>query len=164
MKRLVLFAFLLAAGPSLAQPLEEVIARDTIQLRVQQSRTFVFNVQVSKITLAASGVAEVLPESDRIFNFRGLAQGQTLMTAYGQSGNVIYRANVSVLQTGGFVKIYGQGDGRGNQTKDFVGFYCSEFGCSRGDKDLPPTPFSTTISETQSRPDGSSQTINREYR
>jgi hypothetical protein len=154
MKRLIYLGFLLAIGPALAQPLEEVIASDTMVLRVQQTRTFTFNSPVKEIKLADAGVAAILPESDRTFNFRGIAQGQTLMTAYGQNGNVIYRANISVQQEFGFVKIYG------SSTKDFVGYYCTELGCGRGDKDLPPPPRSTTISE--SRPDG--VTISREYR
>lgn len=155
MKRLIYLGFLLATGSALAQPLEEIIASETIGIRVQQTRTFTFSSPVKEIKLADAGVAAILPESDRTFNFRGLAQGQTLMTAYGQNGNVIYRANISVQQEFGYVKIYGLG-----RTKDFNGYYCTEAGCGRGDKDIPPTPLSTTVSE--SRPDG--VTISREYR
>lgn len=158
MKRLLLLALLLGCGAAVAQPMEEITTPNTVELRVQQTRTFSFDRPVKNISLSAKDVVEVIPESNRIFNFRGLSQGQTLMTAYGPDDRVVYQANISVLQAGGFVKIYGLTTG-----KDFTGFYCTEYGCGRADKDAPPAPFSTTISDTKQTPDGS-QTISREYR
>ncbi len=154
MRRLIFAGFLLA-GPAMAQPPQEVTAPETMQVRVNQTRTFRFDYSVGQINLSNKGVASVIPESDRIVNITGLAQGDTLMTAYGTNGRVVYQTNISVLQSGGLVKIYGLTSG-----KDFIGYQCEEFGCSRADKDAPPVPFSTTVSEQ--KPDG--VTISREYR
>jgi hypothetical protein len=158
MKRLALLLALAIAGPALAQPPRELTANDTISIRVQQSKTFRFDYPVNKITLAAKDIAEVIPETDRTFIVRGISQGTTLMTAYSADGSVLHRSNLEVLQAGGFVKIYGLG------AKDFAGFFCTEYGCGRSNPDLGTSPFSTIISNTQPRPDGSSQTISREYR
>lgn len=164
MKRLILAAFLLTAGPAWAQPMEEIVAADTVEVRVQQTRTFVFDRPVSSVVLSATGVAEAVPESDRTLNIRGLKPGRILMTAYGDGGRVVHRSNILVLQAGGYVRIYGQGNGSGGKTKDFVGFYCDGSGCGRADSDVPSVPFSTTITETIQQPGGSPATVSREYR
>lgn len=161
MKRFLLALSLLAvpAGISWAQPPQEIVADDTITLRVDQTRTFRFDFAINEIRVSAKGIAEAVPESDRTINIRGVEPGKTLLTAYGPGGRVVFRSNIVVLEGGdGLVKIYGQGG------KDFAGFRCGELGCGRADKDLPPVPFSTITSETTPNPDGSSRTFQQEFR
>ena len=148
---------------ALAQPeptLNEVVPRETIELRIGQTRTFRFDQSATQITLANKGVAELIPETDKEFNLRGLDQGQTTLTAYGQGGRIIYRAAITVLPAGGYVKVYGHG----GRDKDFTSYFCGEYGCGRADSDVAPVPFSTTQSESQTRPDGVQSTVSREYR
>src|SRR5690349_21076131 len=138
MKRLIYLGLLLAAGSALAQPLEELTAGETINLRLQQTRTFVSGRPITRISVSSKDVAEVIPESDTTINMRGLKPGRTLLTAYDQQGRVVYRVNISVNAAEvGYVKIYGTGDMKGRPTKDFVGYQCTEYGCARGDTDLP---------------------------
>ena len=146
---------------AMAQPPQEITTNEVMSLRVEQTKTFRFNQPVTRITLSAKEVAEVIPESDRIINVRGLKQGETLLTAYGSDGTALFRSHIEVVPGGpAQVRVYGQArSGRG-----FVGYYCNSVSCGRPDPDVGPTPFSTTISDTQQRPDGGSQTISREYR
>lgn len=156
MKR-ILFALLLLSGPAFGQP-QEITARDTIEVRPNQTRTFQFSSSFSDIRIS-SAVAEIIAESDRTFTLRGLKFGQAMLSAFSPDGRVLYRANVSVVETGRLVKIYGADP----KSKDYVGYYCTDTGCGRANIDVPPTPFSTVISETLPTPSGP-QTISREYR
>nr|WP_246251143.1 pilus assembly protein N-terminal domain-containing protein [Bradyrhizobium cajani] len=160
----VFAALALLTGVANAQPPQEVIATDTIELRAQQARTFSFDQPVNKVTLSTDGVAQVTPETDRTLTIKGMAPGRTLMTAYAPDGKIIHRSNIKVEQTEGYVKIYGGRGPDGKRSADFTGYYCTTFGCGRADPDVPPVPFSTIISETQNKGDGNSVTTSREYR
>lgn len=167
MKRILLASLLLTAGAAWAQqpapstPPREVTAIDNIELRVQETRTFRFDYSISNVTLSSKGVAEAVPGgTDRLLDVRGIGQGRTLLTIYSADGRVAYRANISVLQAGGSVRIYGQDD----KSKDFTSYYCTGLGCGRANVDIPPTPYSTIFSDTKNNPDGSSSTVTREFR
>lgn len=158
MKRLVL-ALLLLSGPAFGQAPMEVIASDTIEIRPNQTRTFQFSSPISDLRIS-SAVAEIIAETDRTFTLRGLKFGQAMLSAFGPDGRVLYRANVSVVEPGQLVKIYGAD----SKSKDYVGYYCTNLGCGRADIDVPSAPFSTVVSETRPGPDGTPRTISREYR
>lgn len=132
------------AGHANAQAPREVVANDTIELRAEQARTFAFDEPVTKFTLSSEGVAQVIPETDRTFTVRALAQGRVLMTAYAPDGRIVHRSNIVVGPSEGFVKIYGDSKG-----KDFVGFYCSNNGCARADPDK--VPYTASVQQTRQR-------------
>lgn len=152
-------AFLISSAN--AQPPQEIVAVDTIELKAGQARSFSFDQAVGKITTGAEGVAEVIPDTDRTFTIKGLAPGQVMMTAYAPDGKVIHRSNIAVSPNSTVIKIYGDKTTVGGYST----YYCSDpGGCSRANPEIAPLPFSTSISETRSKSDGSSEARIREYR
>ncbi|WP_338699124.1 pilus assembly protein N-terminal domain-containing protein [Bradyrhizobium sp. 26S5] len=151
----------LLIGSSNAQPPQEIIAVDTIELKAGQARSFSFDQAVGKITTGAEGVAEVIPDTDRTFTIKGLAPGQVMMTAYAPDGKVIHRSNIAVSANSTVIKIFGDKTAVGGYST----YYCSiPGGCSRANPEIAPLPFSTSISETRSKGDGASESRVREYR
>ncbi|WLA80271.1 pilus assembly protein N-terminal domain-containing protein [Bradyrhizobium elkanii] len=163
MKTWTIVLALLLPSVVIAQPMQEVVTIDKVEIRAEQTRTFSIDAPIGRFSLSKEGVAEVLPETDRTFTIKGLAPGEVMMTAYGTDGRVLHRANIFVGQTSGLVRIFGQSKG-GKQVDDFIGYYCSSGGCGRADPDKIPTPFSTTISETKDKGNANSVTTSREYR
>lgn len=144
-----------------AQPPQEIIAADTIELRAGQARSFSFDQAVGKITTGAEGIAEIIPDTDRTFTVKGLAPGQVMMTAYAPDGKVIHRSNIAVSAASTVIKIYGDKTTVGGYST----YYCSvPGGCSRANPEIAPLPFSTSISETRSKGEGGSESRIREYR
>lgn len=159
MKRLALLAALLLSGGAYAQPPQEIVATDTIDLTVGQARTFTFEGPVSKFVMSDEDTARVMPQTDRSFTIHALKPGEVLMIAYAEDGHVSHRVNVSVSDTGHLVRIYGH-----RKVQDYIGYSCNEVWCGRADPDVEPLPFSTSISETKQKGDGNSTTMTREYR
>lgn len=147
----------------IGQP-KEIVSTDTIALRADQARTFMFDEAVSKVTLSVEGIAQVTPDTDRTFTIRGLQPGQALVTFYGPDGHVVHRSNLVVDQSRGFVRLYGQRDARGEFPREFIGFYCTSLGCGRADPDKVPVPIETTISDTHQQGNGDGSTVSKTYR
>lgn len=122
-----------------AQPPEEVFipADDTIRLQPGQTRIFHFGDAVKDIGTPVENIVEIAPQSDRIFTFRGLASGETIVTARSDDGRVVHRMRVIV--GGNLVKVYGLAE-----EPDFVSFICDEYGCGHGESGQAK-PTSTTI-------------------
>lgn len=157
----------LHAQPQDGRP-QEVVAVDTIQIRTDQTRTFMLDQAIGRIALSSDDVALVTPETDRTVTIKGLKPGSALLTFYAPDGHVIHRSNISVEQSAGVVRIYGGRD-RGESAKDYLGFYCTSLGCGRADPDkVPPprdpsVPNETTITETRQRANGESTTVRKSY-
>ena len=113
---------------------------------------------MNRFSLSIEDIAQVIPETDRVFTIRGLKAGRVMMTAYAADGQVVHRATVIVDQTQGLVKIYRA------DVKDYIGFFCTSLSCGRADPDAKPLPYATSVSETQQRGDGNSVTTTQEYR
>ena len=140
MKRLALLIFLAVAGlawggkPSYSFEPTPIILHpfpykwDDIDLRLQQTRIFRFDAEFNKVTLSADGIAQVTPAGSRAVRIRALTEGTTLMTAYGPDGKIVHRSNVVVMQTGGPVTIYGQGNSRTGQDNPRT-MYCTDRQC-----------------------------------
>lgn len=155
-----IIAALLTSGSN-AQPPQEIVAVDTIEVKAGQARSFSFDQAVGKITTGAEGVAEIIPDTDRTFTVKGLAPGQVMMTAYAPDGKVIHRSNIAVSAASTVIKIFGDKAAVGGYST----YYCSTpGGCSRANPEIAPLPFSTSVSETRSKGDGSSESRIREYR
>ncbi|MGY4605757.1 hypothetical protein ACVW16_004169 [Bradyrhizobium sp. USDA 4474] len=147
MRRLFLGCAVCAAifvGQANAQAPKEIVSTDTIEVRADQSRTFMFDEPVGRIAMSVDGVAQVTPDTDRTFTIRGLQPGETLLTFYGPDGHVVHRSSIIVQQSRGFVRIYGVRDGRGDLPREFLGFYCTSNGCGRIDPDRVPEPQQVT--------------------
>ncbi|WFU38794.1 pilus assembly protein N-terminal domain-containing protein [Bradyrhizobium sp. CB82] len=143
-----------------AQPPQEIVGADTIQIQTGQTRTFMFQQSVNRFSVSADGVVEVRPETDRTFTIRAISPGQVLMTAYAPDGQVVHRSNVSVADAGHLVKIYGFG----GDTKDYIGLICTEAGCGRADPDIAQKPSPPLTAETQNKGDRNAVTTAREDR
>ncbi|UVO39411.1 pilus assembly protein N-terminal domain-containing protein [Bradyrhizobium arachidis] len=151
--------FTLVAGTASAQHMQEIVATETIELRAEQARTFTLDQPVNKFSLSVEDIAQVIPETDRVFTIRGLKAGRVMMTAYAADGQVVHRANVIVDQTQGLVKIYRA------EVKDYVGFFCTSLSCGRADPDAKPLPYGATPEaqqQQQPRSEGSSATPAKE--
>lgn len=163
MKRLILSAMLLpllalcAAGTVNAQPMQEIVATETIELRAEQALTFTLDQPVRRFSLSVEDIAQVAPETDRLFTIRGLKAGRVLMTGYAGDGQVVHRSNIIVDQTQGLVKIYRA------DAKDCVGYFCTSRSCGRADPDAKPLPYGATP-EAQQRNDGANAGPPRESR
>ncbi|MBR0786892.1 pilus assembly protein N-terminal domain-containing protein [Bradyrhizobium iriomotense] len=163
MKQMILPAALLSllalctGGTANAQRMQEIVATETIELRAEQARTFTLDQPVSRFSLSVEDIAQVIPETDRVFTVRGLKAGRVMMTAYAADGQVVHRSNIVVDQTQGLVKIYRA------DVKDYVGFFCTSRSCGRADPDAKPLPYGATP-ESQQRSDGSTAAPPRESR
>ncbi|WP_024516327.1 pilus assembly protein N-terminal domain-containing protein [Bradyrhizobium sp. Tv2a-2] len=148
-------AAVLASAGHAASP-REIIATDIIEIRTGQARTFMFDEAVTKFSVSAEGIAQITPETDRTFTVQGLSPGQVLMTAYAQDGKVVHRSNILVDQAQGLVRIYGTSD-----SKDFIGYLCTDEGCGRADPDRVPLPDSTSTGESRQKGNAESITTPR---
>lgn len=143
--------FALCIGPANAQRMQEIVATETIELRAEQARTFTLDQPVNRFSLSIEDIAQVIPETDRVFTIRGLKAGRVMMTAYAADGQVVHRATVIVDQTQGLVKLYRA------DVKDYVGFFCTSLSCGRADPDAKPLPYGATPDgQQQQRSEGSS--------
>ncbi|MFB6464493.1 pilus assembly protein N-terminal domain-containing protein [Bradyrhizobium tunisiense] len=165
MKRLILPAALLAfitvcvTVPATAQRMQEIVATETIELRAEQARTFTLDQPVTRFSLSVEDIAQVIPETDRVFTIRGLKAGRVLMSAYAADGQVVHRSNIIVDQTQGLVKIYRA------DAKDYVGYFCTSRSCGRADPDAKPLPYGATAENQQrGEPSGPSAGLPRESR
>ncbi|MFB6420510.1 MULTISPECIES: pilus assembly protein N-terminal domain-containing protein [Bradyrhizobium] len=165
MKRLILPAALLSfitvcvTGPATAQRMQEIVATETIELRAEQARTFTLDQPVTRFSLSVEDIAQVIPETDRVFTIRGLKAGRVLMSAYAADGQVVHRSNIIVDQTQGLVKIYRA------DAKDYVGYFCTSRSCGRADPDAKPLPYGATAENQQrGEPSGPSAGLPRESR
>lgn len=155
---------------ALAQPPQEIVATDTIELRSEQTKAFTFDHAVAKISLSDRGVAEVTPDNDKAFYIRGMKPGHVLMTAYAPDGSIVYRANIVVdIPPLGYVRIYGLKSkneiGQVFQNQDYVSYYCTSTGCSRANPDIEQPPErSGSVSKTSPTSDGGSVTRTYDYR
>ncbi|MDN5005297.1 pilus assembly protein N-terminal domain-containing protein [Bradyrhizobium sp. GCM10027634] len=140
-----------------AQKMQEIVATETIELRAEQARTFTLDQPVGRFSLSVEDIAQVIPETDRVFTIRGLKAGRVMMTAYAADGQVVHRANVIVDQTQGLVKIYRA------DVKDYIGFFCTSLSCGRADPDAKPLPYGAGP-EAQQRSEGGSAEPARETR
>ncbi|MGY4499172.1 hypothetical protein ACVWYH_003103 [Bradyrhizobium sp. GM24.11] len=111
-----------------AQAPQEIVATDTIDLRSDSTKTFTFDQPVARFSLSVDGVAEITPDTDRVFTVKGLKPGKTLMTAYGPDGTVVHRSNISVEQTQGFVRIFGQKKGGEGDAGGFYRLFLHQHG------------------------------------
>lgn len=165
---LILFGLLISFS-AMAQPKQPpriLQHQENIDLTIGESRTFEFAEPFGRIGTATEGVAVVLPQSDRQLTISGLKAGQTTMFVQGTQGDM-YLATVTVTPgSGHLVRFYGYPR---DVTKDYIGFYCSEFGCGRADQDKvaanggrdpdEPTMKETTV--TRPLPGGGSTTSTR---
>ena len=155
---------MLLCGNALAQP-QEVTADETIQLRFGQTRTFRFDKAIKDIKISGRGVAEVMPQSDHVFDFRAIGYGRALATAFGPDGQEVERINIDVI--GQMVKVYGQKPpitGVGKAGQEYDSYMCSGAGCGRVNLDIVSGPTAAIISDTQQDKDGNSHTVTKEYR
>jgi hypothetical protein len=157
MKRLVLVAALLLSGGAYAQPPEELTADDTIELQVGQTRTFTFDQSVREFILVTDGIAKVTPRNDRTFSIEALNPGQVLAIASASDGREIHRMNIAVA--GHMVKIYGYSR---DETKDYIGYLCTETGCGRADPDTAQ-PGSQSTAVTKRNRNGDLVTTTKNY-
>ncbi|MCA1378787.1 MULTISPECIES: pilus assembly protein N-terminal domain-containing protein [unclassified Bradyrhizobium] len=124
----VIATLTLLADGAFAQPPQEISvpAEDTIRLQPGQIRILQFGEAVKQIGTPEDNIVEITPQSERIFTFRGLASGETIVTARSDDGRVVHR--VRVVVGGNLVKVYGLAD-----EPDYVGFICDGYGCGRGE-------------------------------
>jgi len=123
-----------------AQPLKEVDANEDIRLYPGEARTFEFSEPVERIGIAVDGIAQITPQTDRIFTFQGISSGKVLAEAYAPNGHLINRMRIVVL--GQRVKIH-----RWPDVEHDITYSCTDVGCDRvdagaskaGSTSLPPT-------------------------
>jgi hypothetical protein len=146
----------------------QVVAPDEqIELAIGESRTLKFSDSIQSAHTTAKGVAEIVPQTDRIVTVSGVAPGQTLMWVQDTTGRTTYTATITVSAgIGHLVRIYR------SDKKDFIGFHCNETACGRADLDVrlanggrdPDEPVSQSITITRPTGDGGALTTTNQYR
>jgi hypothetical protein len=147
----------LLSGGAFAQPPEELTADDTIELQVGQTRTFTFDRSVKEFVIVADGIAKVTPRTDRTFSIEALNPGSVLAIASAADGREIHRMNIAVA--GHMVKIYGFSR---DETKDYIGYLCTDTGCGRADSDAAQ-PGSQSTAVTKRNRNGDIVTTTKNY-
>lgn len=157
MKRLA-FVLLFLSGSALAQPQQrspEVIQSDKpIEVAVGEAKVLRFSEAFSSPVMTSKDIADIIPQSDHMLTITGLSPGATAFFLKDEGDRVIYTGSILVTPSSGrLVKIYRR------DVNDYVGYYCSEFGCGRADLDKklansrdPNEPTVTVISKPL--PDG----------
>jgi hypothetical protein len=158
MKRLAL-ALLLLSSPALAQPETRpgvATTEDVINLAVGQATKLNFPTVFDRIDLTTDTVVQARPLTDKAMTLQGLAEGEVIMTVF--AGNrEVYSATIVVgAERGHTVKLYDR------TTRDYTGYYCTDLGCGRADKELNGardvssttvvTPGGGAITRTYGRP------------
>src|SRR4051812_12135325 len=140
----------LLAQDVFAQPLKEVVANEDITLYPGEARTFEFAESVERIGIAVDGIAQITPQTDRIFTFQGISSGKVLAEAYAPDGHLIHRMKVIVL--GQRVKIQ-----RWPDVEHDVTYSCTNIGCDPIDSG-PPRAGSESVPATGPERNGGSAT------
>lgn len=139
------------ASSSWAQPPETITPDSTIELGMGESKTLRFHDAIKSAGTVTKDIALVTAQSDRTITITGIGPGETTVIAYGDTGQTVFLATISVAPSRGqLVKVYGLRKG------DFIGVYCNETGCGRPDLDKkllnggrdPDEPASTSVTET----------------
>jgi hypothetical protein len=133
-------ALALLADGAFAQPPQEMApsVEDTIKLQPGESRTFRFDESMKQIATPVENVVEVTPQSDRIFTFKGIAPGETIVTARSDDGRVTRR--MLVVVGGHLVKVYRP------DVEDSTNFVCDELSCDPANSNRPkPSSQSLTV-------------------
>lgn len=151
MKRLILLAALMLAGPALAQP-EATTADDVISLSVGRAEVVPFNESIGSVEFMPKDIADAVPHSDKKISVVGIKTGLTQMFVFSSDRRLIYSAAIAVgSEPGRMVKIYGTTKKDDISNAGFEIVYCDEFGCGRPDKDLPRPAVSVERVVTQRR-------------
>lgn len=149
MKRLALL-LLLISSPAYAQP-EEIESEGLINLTLGEAKAFTFKDPIGEIYFAPENIIKAQPQSDRQFTIAPLISGSTRMFVRSNTGKLMYNADIVVApEPGRIVRHYGYRD-----IKDFIGFYCTEFGCGRADKELGGNRDPSSVSVTERVPTAS---------
>lgn len=149
MKKLVMIACVLLAGSAWAQPPVEVKPDQVISIGIGQTRIFRFDEPISQVNVVSKGIVEAQAQTDHQISLVGESEGETHLYVFSPDNKRMFEARVVVTtESGHIVRLYGYHD---DSNKDFQGFYCTEAGCGRADKDLPnrglPTSTQTTITQ-----------------
>ncbi len=133
------------AANAFAQAPKEIVIPDADIIRLQpgETRTFQFDSNIRSVITPVENIVEVIPQSDRVFSFRGASVGETIVTARREDGGVVYRMKVVV--GGQIVKLYGVDD------VPYVARICDEVSCG------PPIA-------DQAKPESSSATVRKPTR
>jgi hypothetical protein len=168
MKRFALVvALMLLWGIAYAQPPVEVTADDTLEFSPGQTKVISFDRAVSQINVPGEGIVKVTPITDRTFAISALNSGRSLAIAYAPDGKEIHR--LTVVVAGHMVKLYGRKPPltkpASHPGEEYDSFICTGTGCGRVNPELPSGgPSAVIISDTQSRSEGGSSTVTKEYR
>jgi hypothetical protein len=136
MKRLIFVIVLLVSGNAWAQsraamPEVEVIGpRDSINIAVGQATKLRFPVPFDRIDLTSDTIAKANPITDQSLTLQGLSPGESLITVFSGARELWSGSVIVGAERGHTVKLY---DGK---SKDFTGYYCTDVGCGRADKEL----------------------------
>jgi hypothetical protein len=161
---IMLAAFAAMTASAIAQPPDEVLPTDGVRLYVGQNRTFRFDESIITFKLGADGVASAVPLSDREITLIGVAPGEVIAVAYGEGNKTVHQMKVLVSPppAPNLVRIYG-GDPK-LEIGGHASYHCTQGGCGRANPDVKRGPDKTTITETNTKPDGTAVSISREYR
>ncbi|HXI40267.1 MAG TPA: pilus assembly protein N-terminal domain-containing protein [Bryobacteraceae bacterium] len=134
LKSVGVLAALGLASAAYAQPQEQperLVPEASISVGVGRAEILRFRTAFGSVNVATQGIVQAIPQSDHVLTLYGEKEGVTYLTVRTDKGEEIYSATVSVTQEPGHVvKLYGKA------ATDYVGFYCTESGCGRADREL----------------------------
>ena len=147
MRRLVVLMAVLAAGMGevVAQPdtaPQVVTPQETINLAVGQATKLVFPVPFDQINMPSDAIVQAKPVTDRVMTLQGLAEGETIMTVMAGNREVWSGTVIVGAERGHTVRIYDR------NSKDYLGFYCTDTACGRADKELNGARDVTSVTRT----------------
>lgn len=137
----------------------EVTARDTIELRIGQTKLLSTDRSIVRLESTSETVALAqVGSTDQFFTIRAVGPGESLLTV-GYSDGTFARMNINV--GGRIVRIYGA---HRDNAKDYTGHFCTNTECSRADTDVvAPVPGSISVSRTTRDSSGGVNTITKNY-
>ncbi|WP_375782932.1 pilus assembly protein N-terminal domain-containing protein [Bradyrhizobium sp. Pha-3] len=92
-----------------AEPTEIEQSHAQITLGVDETKTFRFDTQISRVDLSNEGVVRAFPQAGNQIRLTGISSGRTPVAIYGPDGSRIYSATITVTaESGHMVRIYRQ--------------------------------------------------------
>ncbi len=131
--RAILVGLALLVAPAWAQPVaapQVITPQETINLAVGQATKLEFPGPFDQVNLTSDNIVQVKPITDRVMTLQGLGEGETILTVMSGVKEVFSVLVVVGAERGHTVKLY---DGK---SRDFTGYYCTDAGCGRADKEL----------------------------